>query len=166
MSDIYSDIASQLGMFTQPTDALREQGVSPPSKEQLDKIKTAMEEQGLNPEDHVDFSPEAMAKAMEFVQKSEDSPQSDLKQQPEGDQKQGAKAQAGGTGIAGGVGATDSSEESDDIEELEEEIEELEQEIRELQGKTDEQSKTKLEQKQQELSAKQVELAQLQSNEA
>lgn len=171
MADIYSNIASQLGTFAQPMNPLGGQEPTPPSKEQMEQIKTGMDEKGLNPDDHVDFSPEARARAMEFVQKGEESPQGDLQRPPEGEGSNPQQASTAGAtgktaGNAGEASATsENSDESTDIDDLKDEIEELEQEIRELQGKTNEGNKTKLGQKQQELSAKQIELAQLQDNE-
>ncbi|MBU1000893.1 MAG: hypothetical protein KKE73_00015 [Proteobacteria bacterium] len=168
MTDMVPDFSTQVGISSQQADALQQLGLNPPPKDQMEKLKTDMENQGLNPQDQVSFSPEALAKALEFVQKSENSPEGDLKKSPEQDEQKPSQGQTQSAGSAKGEASKESAStsSSDQIENLQEEIEELEQEISELQGKTDEQSKDELKVKQQELMTKQAELAELQSNQA
>lgn len=170
MSNMFPDFSTQVGISSQQTDVLQQLGLKQPTQDQLEKLKTALEEQGLTPQDQVTFSPEALAKAMEFVQKSEQSPEGDLKKSPGEDTQQQADGQAqaagGAKSQAGQGNETPSSSSSDQIDNLEEDIKELEKEIQELQGKTDEESKEELKVKQQELMSKEAELAELQSNQA
>lgn len=177
-----ADIFSSWELTAQQSDLLREMGLT---QEQARSLETAMAQSRAAGQDSsgdkVQFSPEAVAMALQYVQQSEESPSPDLSMNRENaddgaapqdgsdaatDGTQGAAVSAPAAMSSGDAQSGTDSSSDDRIDELEEEIDELEQEILELRGKSDEQSKQELKVKENELAMKQSELAELQANQA